>query len=117
MDVSRGDHFLMSFDYDISPDRSCYKNNNYRDLKRVAHSKLQTKTASVLQRLDFSRDLLSVTCSYHNSITDLLNANTAVKSKKIIIVTRTPWFDREYCLKRKQRRKAKKTISTKWFEG
>ena len=106
-DVQLSDHFLISFDYEVEVVQCKEKTITYRNLKSVDMEQFSSELKEKLtdrmrgsfgERVDI----------YNDTLREMVNEKASLQTKKIKVVTNSPWFDSQYNDLRKQRRKAEK---------
>ena len=84
------------------------KSITYRCLRDVDMEKFRDDVQEKLSALPVTNDLAVKVNNYNSVLNDIVNDSAPMKTIKIKVVDKAPWFDREYSDLRKERRKAEK---------
>ena len=113
--MSLSDHYLVRFQIDFI---KCVKKKTrtiyHRHYKSIDKDVFRKDLAVLLsEQLDYYKDAPFATRSvlFNHSLSDLLNLHAPLKKKVIKDVPGCSWFNREYVLLRRQRRKAEKVAA------
>ena len=106
-DVNLSDHYPITFDVEFSTDVSTHKVIQYRQLDGINAVNFSNDLSNCVSEIVLN-DFNSAVNSYNSSLSSILDKHAPLKSKRIKIVHNAPWFDGEYQLKRRARRKAEK---------
>ena len=87
--------------------KSEFKQIKFRDLKSIDVNEFQKE---IIDTLDASTSTTfgGKISFYNEKLSELLNKHAPLKDKSIKIVPNSPWFDNDYKILRRERRKAEK---------
>ena len=105
--VQLSDHFMISFEVDVEVEKQETKSITYRNLKGVDTTKFSEELLAKLQDHDISSFGEKVNV-YNSTVKDMVNDYAPLLTKTIKVVPNAPWFDSEYKIARRARRKAEK---------
>ena len=114
-DVKLSDHFILSFEVNISVTKSEYKTITYRDTKLLNNSQFSENIKIEYGKIN-SCDLKGRVNEYNTLMSIVVNKHAPQKTKRIKVVPSAPWFDVEYIELRRRRRKAEKKFKKTGLE-
>ena len=107
-EIDLSHHFLIDFNILAQKELPLMKTVTYRCLRDVDMEKFRNDVQERLGALPVTNDLSVKVNDYNSVLKDIVNLNAPMKTSKLKIVEKAPWFDREYSDLRKQRRKAER---------
>ena len=110
-DLSLGDHFLISFKAEIHTDMQLMKEISFRRVKNINHPVFSVDLKNSLDLVTEECNSLSfkeAIIHYKNNTAAVLDKHAPLVTKAVRVVSSAPWFDSEYSLLRRERRKAER---------
>ena len=101
-------HFLIDFVFKMQPKETKIKTIIYRDIKNIDSKKFSEDIAADFELLPKETDLKGKIMNYNTVMTKAIKKHAPLKTREIKVVPQAPWFDEEYAVLRRQRRKAEK---------
>ena len=108
LDSLGSDHYPVFCDLNFIFEKKFFKKLNYRKLKEVDSDLFAEGLTSVINSLSLSGSFKSTVEELTNQTSILLDSHAPMVSKSIPVVSKAPWFDKEYRELRTQRRKAER---------
>lgn len=101
-------HFLIDWVYNAEVHEVITKTITYRNVTKVNNDKFCEDIITKYSKNPDINTMKGKMENYNSVMTTVMNIHAPEKTKTIKIVPRVPWFDSEYALLRRQRRKAEK---------
>ena len=107
-EIDLSHHFLIHFNILAQKVVPQMKWITYRSLRDVDMDRFCKDVQEKLSALPVTNDLAVKVNTYNTVLKDIVNVSAPMKTIKIKVVDKAPWFDREYADLRKERRRAEK---------
>ena len=101
-------HFLIDWVFSADVQNVTTKTITYRNILKIDNEKF---CEDIIAKYSITPDVTTMKEkmeNYNNTMTSILNVHAPVRTKTIKIIPQVPWFDSEYALLRRKRRKAEK---------
>jgi hypothetical protein len=102
------DHYPVFCDFKLVLEKKFHKKMHYRKLKEVDSDLFSKDLANVISNLSLSGSFKFTVTELTKQTSTLLEHHAPIVTKTISVVTKAPWFDKEYRELRKLRRKAER---------
>ena len=101
-------HFLIDFGVNVSASKVDNKSITYRAWKEIDNEVFSQEIREALSNMPETNDLAEKVAGYNRILQEKGEKFAPPKTKEIRINPRAPWFDSEYKVLRRERRKAEK---------
>jgi len=102
------DHYPVFCDFKLVLEKKFYKKMDYRKLREIDSDLFTEDLTSIIENLDLSGSFKLTVTELAKQTSTLLEHHAPIVSKTISVVSKAPWFDKEYRDLRKLRRKAER---------
>jgi exonuclease III len=106
--VLGSDHFPVFCDIKLTFQKKFFKEIKYRRLKEIDHDMFTDDLSCVIDKLQLTGSFGMAVEQLMAQTSDVLNLHAPLVTKRISVVAKAPWFDKEYRQLRTVRRKAEK---------
>ena len=114
-DMSLSDHFLVSFNISCSALSAHTKQITFRNLKAIDNDSFSQDLSQSLVDIDLSGSFCDTVSNYNYALSTIMDKHAPKITKVVKVVNKAPWFNEEYRILRRQRRKAERRFrNSKW---
>lgn len=108
-DVSLSDHFLVNFKVNFKCSHAKAKVIYYRHLKSLDHELFRSDLSVILTEFNnSSKPFSSQSSDFNSALSELIELHAPLRKKSVKNVPGATWFNHDYVLQRRKRRKAQK---------